>query len=118
MVILHNCGNTEKHVEKMVATSALGLHFGNAVDMTAIMPGIPWGRLAMGNIDPAGVIKNCSESAIRDKTLELLEKTAVYKNFVLSSGCDIPPGTPAENIRAFFDALECFNSSLYEGETA
>ena len=39
---------------------------------------------------------------VREKTLELLGCCAKYKNFVLSSGCDIPPATPWENIDAFF----------------
>ncbi|MBS7172993.1 uroporphyrinogen decarboxylase family protein [Blautia caecimuris] len=29
-----------------------------------------------------------------------------YPNFVISSGCDIPPAAPLENIQAFFDAVK------------
>ena len=36
----------------------------------------------------------------------LLDQMRPYPNFVLSSGCDTPPHTPAENIDAFFEALE------------
>ena len=118
MVILHNCGNTEKQVESMVSTGAMGFHFGNAVDMARIMPQIPWGRVAMGNVDPAGVLKNGSVDEVRKKTQELLWKTAIYKNFVLSSGCDVPPGTPQTNIQAFFDELDRFNCSAMAGEIA
>lgn len=46
---------------------------------------------------------------MRTKVWELLEETAVYKNFVLSSGCDVPLGTPVENIEAFYETLEEFN---------
>jgi uroporphyrinogen decarboxylase len=49
---------------------------------------------------------------MKNKTWELLEETAIYKNFVISSGCDIPPGTPIENIDAFFKTLDKFNSNL------
>jgi uroporphyrinogen decarboxylase len=118
MVILHNCGNAENQVESMVSTGAMGFHFGNAVDMEMIMPQIPWGRVAMGNVDPAGVLKNGSADEVMEKTAELLWKTAIYKNFVLSSGCDIPAGTPQSNIHAFFDELDRFNSSAMSGETA
>lgn len=117
MVVLHNCGNTENQVESMVSTGAMGLHFGNAVDMARIMPQIPWGRVAMGNIDPAGVLKNGSVVDVMKKTEELLWKTAIYKNFVLSTGCDVPPGTPQSNIKAFFDELDRFNSSTMVGAT-
>jgi len=45
------------------------------------------------------------------KTHALLERMSGYRNFVLSSGCDIPPGTPATNIDAFFTALEEWQTS-------
>ena len=62
----------------------------------------------MGNIDPAGVLRMGTPESVRNKTLELLEKCSKYSNFVLSSGCDIPPMTPWENIDAFFKAAEEF----------
>lgn len=112
MVILHNCGNTKNLVNSMIGTGAMAFHFGNAVDMAEIMPQIPWGRIAFGNIDPATIFKNGTVEDVRAKTWELLEKTFSYKNFVLSSGCDIPPGTPVENIDEFFNKLDEFNSAM------
>ena len=112
MVILHNCGNTKNLVPSMIGTGAMAFHFGNAVDMSDIMPQIPWGRLAFGNIDPTTIFKNGTVEDVRAKTWELLEKTFSYKNFVLSSGCDIPPGTPIENIEEFFTKLEEFNHAM------
>jgi uroporphyrinogen decarboxylase len=111
MVLLHNCGNTVKLVPSMLSTGAMGFHFGNAVDMADILPQIPPDRLAFGNIDPARVFKNGTEDDVRQKTQELLEKTSGYSSFVISSGCDIPPGTPIENIKAFFDTVESYNRS-------
>jgi uroporphyrinogen decarboxylase len=112
IVILHNCGNTVKLVSSMLSTGAVGFHFGNAVDMSDIMPQIPWGRIAFGNIEPAGVFKNGTADDMQEKVWDLLEKTAVYKNFVLSSGCDVPPGTPIKNTKAFYDTLERFNNTV------
>lgn len=111
IVILHNCGNTVDLVGSMLSTGAEGFHFGNAVDMARILVQIPADKLVFGNIDPAGVIKNSSPAEIRIKCLELLEKTKSYNNFILSSGCDIPPGTKLENIDAFFNALNEFNEN-------
>jgi uroporphyrinogen decarboxylase len=39
-----------------------------------------------------------------------METTREFPNFVLSSGCDIPPGVTAENILAFYQALDEFNT--------
>jgi uroporphyrinogen decarboxylase len=109
MVMFHNCGNTENHVKYMVETGAMSYHFGNAVDMYKIMPQIPWGKLAFGNLDPASLIKNGTKEEISKETWELLLKTANYKSFVLSSGCDIPPGTPTDNIDTIFNTCMSFN---------
>jgi uroporphyrinogen decarboxylase len=109
IVILHNCGNTVPLVNSMVSTGSAGFHFGNAVDMLDILPYIPSDRLVFGNLDPVGIIKNGTPEIIRAETLELLNKTASFKNFVLSSGCDVPPGTKIENIDALFNALNEYN---------
>lgn len=112
MVILHNCGNTKNLVGSMINTGAMAFHFGNAVDMRDIMPQIPWGRIAFGNIDPSSIFKNGTVEDVRAKTWELLEQTFSYKNFIISSGCDIPPGTLVENISAFFTKVEEFNLAM------
>jgi uroporphyrinogen decarboxylase len=112
MVILHNCGNTVKLVESMASTGAMGLHFGNAVDMMEILSKAPPDRLVFGNIDPVGIIMNSDPHKIKSAVGNLLERTAGYRNFILSSGCDIPFGTPEENIDAFFEALEEHNKKL------
>ncbi len=111
IVILHNCGNTLTLLNSMVSTGSAGFHFGNSVDMLDILPYIPSDRLVFGNLDPAGVIKNGNPEIIRTKTLELLNKTASFKNFVLSTGCDVPPGTKLENIDAMFNALNEYNEN-------
>ena len=114
MVILHNCGNTKNLVPSLISTGSAGFHFGNAVDMKDIMPQMPWGRIAFGNIDPARTFKNGSVEDMKAQTWELLNKTANYKNFVLSSGCDVTPGTPVENVEAFYDTLSEFNREVLE----
>ena len=45
---------------------------------------------------------------IRKATLDLLAKCGSYPNFVISSGCDIPPAAPWANLDAFFAAVAEF----------
>ncbi len=118
MVVVHNCGNTSKLVESLLSTGALGFHFGNAVDMADILPQIPFGRIAMGNIDSAGILKNGTTEKVEENVLELLLKSANYKNFILSSGCDVPPFTPIENVDAFYNTLREFNEKFIEKNSA
>ena len=67
-------------------------------------------KMVIGNIDPAGTIRNGNPESIRKETLELMERCCKYPNFVIASGCDIPPMSPLENIQAFFDAVNEFYS--------
>ena len=112
ILILHNCGNTGQCTEAMIKSGAAGYHFGNAIDMSLALSQCPDNVLVMGNIDPVGCFKMGSPEMMYDVTSKLLIETAQYKNFVVSSGCDTPPGTTSDNINAFFKAIDDFNSQL------
>ena len=62
----------------------------------------------MGNVDPAGTLRNGTPDKVREETIGSMEKCCAHPNFVISSGCDIPPATPWENLDAFFAAVEEF----------
>lgn len=100
-VILHNCGNTGQCTQAMVESGAAALHFGNAIDMVSALQECPSSLLVMGNIDPVGIMKQASPEVVRKETRALLEATASCRNFVLSTGCDVPPQVSQENIAAF-----------------
>ena len=103
LVIYHNCGNnTPRMTESFLSFGAAAYHFGNAVDMQTMLDKFPLNVPVMGNIDPAGVLRMGTPETVKEATRVLLEKCSSYENFVLSSGCDIPPTTPWENIDAFF----------------
>ncbi|MDD4279452.1 MAG: uroporphyrinogen decarboxylase family protein, partial [Candidatus Sumerlaeales bacterium] len=104
--IYHNCGNAIKRQAESIATlGADGYHFGNAVQMSEMLPLMPEDALVMGNIDASGLFRNGTPETIRTDTLRVLCECGGHKNFVISSGCDIPPDAPMTNINAFFDAV-------------
>ena len=111
IVILHNCGNTGHCTKAMTATGAAAYHFGNKCEMKEVLKDIPSDALAMGNIDPVSIFKDSSPEVMKETVRHLLETTQDYPNFVLSSGCDTPPQTPMNNIDAFFEALNEWNSN-------
>ena len=110
IVILHNCGNTGHCTDAMIKSGAKGLHFGNKIDITGILNDIPEDILVMGNIDPVGVFKQATAQEVYDLSLCLLNKTTGKNNFILSSGCDVPPEIPLENIDAFYRAINDYNN--------
>lgn len=101
-VILHNCGNTGQCTDAMVQSGAVALHFGNAIDMQSALDSVPSDIVVMGNIDPVGVMKFGTPDKVRAAVGNLLEMAEGHKNFVLSTGCDVPPAAPLENIAALF----------------
>ncbi|MCD6354606.1 MAG: uroporphyrinogen decarboxylase family protein, partial [Prolixibacteraceae bacterium] len=109
MFILHNCGHHGNLAKSMESTGAKALHFGNAADMLYVLKTVSRNILVMGNIDPVNVLQTKEPEFVKTKTRELLEIAKDFPNFILSSGCDMPPGVPQENIEAFFDALNAFN---------
>ena len=111
MVILHNCGNRGHCTEAMLYTGANAYHFGNAIDMVEALNSCPKDKLIMGNVDPVGVMKMLSAKDVKAYTADLLNRTSTFDNFVLSTGCDLPPHVPSENISAFFEALNEYNKA-------
>ena len=109
IVIYHNCGGaTIQMIDSILNTGADAYHFGNTIDMAEMMKYIPENTVAMGNIEPAGQFRNGSPESIREATVDLLKKCSTYPNFVISSGCDIPPLSGWANIEAFFAAVQEF----------
>ena len=107
IIVYHNCGNgTIRMLDGIVGTGCKAYHFGNAIDMRDLMPHMPSDCIAMGNVDPAGEFLNGTEQSVYDVTSALLRDCGKYPNFVLSSGCDIPPRTLWKNIDAFFRAAK------------
>ena len=112
LVGYHNCGNNTLRQTESIATNGCRLmHFGNAIDMGEMVKKIPEDILVMGNVDPASQFRNGTPESVKAATLALMEKCASHRNFVPSSGCDIPPLSPWENIMAFFDGI----NEYYEG---
>ena len=105
----HYCGNSAiSIIDSILRTGAKVLHFGNAIDMREMLKHVPEDIVVMGNIDPAGEFRNGTSESMNKAVKTLLADCSVYKNFVISSGCDIPPAAKWENIDAYFNAIEEF----------
>lgn len=107
LIVYHNCGGAVvAQLPSILSIGASAYHFGNAIDMLDVLQKVPDDTICMGNIDPAGEFRGSTPDSMREATLSLLKKCSGYKNFVLSSGCDIPPLSKWENIDAFFAAAQ------------
>jgi uroporphyrinogen decarboxylase len=76
--------------------------------MAQILEEMPSDILVLGNISPAAQFHGGTPESIYNVTTELLKECSKHNNFVISSGCDIPPMSPWANIDSFFKAVEDF----------
>lgn len=104
--VYHNCGNVIPLVETLSSINADVYHFGNFIDIEEMLKLMP-DKLIMGNLNPI-IFKSGTPDTVKEATLALLSKCGKYNNYVISSGCDIPPSSEWNNIWAYFDAVKQF----------
>ena len=104
VVMLHNCGNTGQCTKAMIETGAAALHFGNAIDMAQGLEDVPADISVSGNINPVEIMKFGTPQQVEDVAKQLIKLADKHNNFILSTGCDVPPETPFENIESLFNA--------------
>ena len=105
-IIYHNCGNAViGMLDELFSQGAAAYHFGNAVDMEAVLRAAPEDIICMGNIDPVAEFADGTPESMTAAVKSLLDKCGSYANFIPSSGCDIPSHAKWDNIDAFFKAF-------------
>ena len=101
---MHICGNTTSIVEDIASTGADFYDVDYQVPADLAIAAAQGRIVGRGNIDPSAVFRFGTPDEVRAATKALC--TAVGDApWIASSGCDIPPGTPAENIAAFVAAV-------------
>ena len=109
ITLYHNCGNSVvKTADSVFSNGCMAYHFGNSIQLKDMLEKAPEDRLVMGNVDPAGQFLNGTVDSIYSTTTELMKECCGYKNFVISSGCDVPPLSSWDNIESFFKAVSDF----------
>jgi len=106
-IVYHTCGDTTHLVEKMVASGVHGLSLDSmerGVDLVAAIGRIPESTVIIGNISPTHAMYYGAPEEVRSEVLELLERMKPFRNFILSTACDVPQEIPIENIHAFMEA--------------
>jgi len=104
-IILHNCAAKLVHLPAILETGLKSFHFGAPMDLAAALGKVSADVVLCGNLDPTAVFCQASLEEIKTRTAALLAATAAHPNFVLSSGCDVPPNTPLANLDAVYAAV-------------
>jgi len=101
---LHVCGDTRTVLDDMIATDADWLDIDHQVRVEDALAMAGDRVVLRGNLDPSAVLRFATPDEIRTRTHQLC-RAVQGRRWIVSSGCDIPPGTPEQNLRAFADAV-------------
>lgn len=104
-VLLHNCGAKLVHLPKILESGAEIFHFGAPMDIGLAIQQVDCEVILGGNLDPTSIFYSGNADEVTAQTKALMQLTQGYKNFIASSGCDIPPHTPVENLDAFYQTV-------------
>jgi uroporphyrinogen decarboxylase len=100
---LHICGNTRPILEDVIATGVDFMDLDYQVPASDALETVAGRIVLRGNLDPSSVFRYGSRERVASATRELCRAVRGHP-WILSSGCDIPPGTPAENLGALATA--------------
>lgn len=103
-LILHICGDTNHLIELMLDSGAIGLSLDSIINFEELKKTVPDKIALIGNLDPTEIFLQSTPDEVAEATRFLKEVMRDNKNFILSSGCDIPIDAPLENIAAFMKA--------------
>ena len=107
---LHICGPIDQILEDIADTGAASLDIDTPVDFGKARDRVGKRLTMVGNIDPVAIYKSTP-----DHVTELCKNILKDKEklgLILSSGCNIPAGSAAENIHAIVDAAKTYG--VYE----
>jgi uroporphyrinogen decarboxylase len=108
-IVVHNCHATLDNLAAVLESGASIYHFGAPMDLPGALTRVAPEIVLGGNLDPVTLFQKGSPQATAEASRALLEATRPYKNFIVSTGCDIPPGSPLANLNSFFRTVAEFN---------
>jgi uroporphyrinogen decarboxylase len=104
-ILLHNCAAKLVHVPAILESGPSAFHFGAPMDLVGALGKVSPDIVVCGNLDPTAMFLQSTPEQLTAKTNELVAATHAHRNFVISSGCDVPSGSPLANLDAFHAAV-------------
>ena len=102
-VKLHICGNITHLLPGIADLDIDILDVDHMVNVLTVRDAVGNGVAIAGNIDPTSGVQNGTPSSIRQTVLNTYEE--VGNPYVVNAGCEIPSGTPPENLAALCDTV-------------
>jgi MtaA/CmuA family methyltransferase len=109
--ILHICGDTSDRLDSIRSTGAEVFSMDWQVNIKDAFEKVGQGMVLLGNVRPPHTLFAGTPEACLDEALACIDDAASGR-FILGAGCDIPPGSPEENVMQLRKAVERRRSAL------
>ncbi|WP_142413151.1 uroporphyrinogen decarboxylase family protein [Hathewaya massiliensis] len=107
--LLHICGKSKDIWNDMVESGISTLSIDNVEDLSEAKELVGHKVCLVGNVRPVETVKMGTPEQIYEECKSCIEKGwDNKKGYILSTGCQIPIGTPRENIQALIDGARIY----------
>ncbi len=116
-VLLHICGDTKRFLNRMVEMGADILSLDVEVDLGDAKEIVAGRAVISGNVATQNLAQKTPDD-IFEEACRCIEKAAAGGRYTLSSSCEVPYETPAENIDAMVRAAREFGAEFLQRQQA
>ena len=103
-------GNAAHLLDELSLCGAEGVCLGAKIDLPREAQRLPANLVLMGNIDPLRVMQRGTDEDVRWEVRQLLRRMDRARNFILSTGGDVPVDTPLRNLAAMMEEARNWRS--------
>jgi len=103
MTRLHICGNTNFALERIGRLGCTVVDLDSMVDMRKARAAMP-DQVVDGNLDPVRLVLQRSARDVLEALKQCRDQAGT--RYIAAAGCEIPRGTPPENLKAFSDFVQ------------
>ncbi|MFX1565187.1 MAG: uroporphyrinogen decarboxylase family protein [Promethearchaeota archaeon] len=103
---LHICGKTTPILQQMAEVGPVVMELDHLVDLQVAKNLVGTQVILMGNLNPTELLLSGTPEMVELAAKRCIEAVGREGRYILSSGCEIPPLAPLENIRAMVKAAE------------
>jgi MtaA/CmuA family methyltransferase len=97
-VRLHICGDTRSILDDIARLECDIVDIDSKVPIAEARSRMGPKQVLLGGLDPVGVLQNGTPGLVAQAIADC--HRAAGPNYILGAGCEVPPGTPPENLRA------------------
>ncbi|MFL0194715.1 uroporphyrinogen decarboxylase family protein [Clostridium sp. WILCCON 0269] len=103
-IMTHICGDVTKFLDLYPTIGVDLVSLDAKVDLSKARE-VLHGKMAFGgNMGPVDVMKDSTPEGVKKACSDCIKKSGEKEGYVMMPGCDLPPDTPLENVKAMVEA--------------